>query len=310
MEADAKAEVAATEGSERLRKRPRFAVDEDGILLLVDHGLPLQCRIMDLSLEGCRMQTRERYPAGLGVRVELTFRVNGIVFRFCGAVRWTDGGNSVGIQFVGVSSRRIGELAEVLGEVEEDLAAKAAREAAEKLAGEEREAAERARVEGDALARMDQGRFAGQSGDMAQAPELEQPDQPAAEGGKRERRAHARHEVHASAKIFLIHTGFNQSGYILDLSVDGCRIRTDERFLLGIYTRVETEFHLKGQPFRLGGVVQAIREGDLVGIRFQDVSDRKREQVEQLVEEMKEIDAIRAKGKPAELGADSGNWGP
>jgi hypothetical protein len=146
MEAVGQAEVQAAEAQEHVRKRARFAVDEDAELLLVDHGLPLQCRIIELSLEGCRVRTLERYPAGLGVRVELIFRVNGIVFRFCGAVRWTDGLNSVGLQFAGVSARRIGELAEVLGEVQEYLAARAAREQAEKLAAEEREAAERAKA--------------------------------------------------------------------------------------------------------------------------------------------------------------------
>ena len=54
-------------------------------------------------------------------------------------------------------------------------------------------------------------------------------------------------------------------GRILDLSLSGCRIRTDERFPVGIYTRVETEFRLEGLPFRLGGVVQAIHDRQTVG---------------------------------------------
>jgi hypothetical protein len=74
------------------------------------------------------------------------------------------------------------------------------------------------------------------------------------------------------------------------MSAGGCRIRTDERFPVGIYTRVETEFRLEGLPFRLGGVIQAIqdRERFLVGIRFLDMSARKREQVEQLMQEIEE----------------------
>lgn len=72
-------------------------------------------------------------------------------------------------------------------------------------------------------------------------------------------------------------------GRILDLSLSGCRIQTDERFPVGIYTRVETEFRLHGLPFRLGGVVQAIHDRKTVGIRFLDFSDRKRQQVEELI---------------------------
>lgn len=49
---------------------------------------------------------------------------------------------------------------------------------------------------------------------------------------------------------------------------------------------METEFCLEGLPFRLGGVVQGIHERNLVGIRFLDMSIRKREQVEQLIGEI------------------------
>jgi hypothetical protein len=59
---------------------------------------------------------------------------------------------------------------------------------------------------------------------------------------------------------------------------------------VGIYTRVETEFLLKGLPFRLGGVVQAIHDRYTVGVRFLDLSERKREQVGDLIEE---IEAMR-----------------
>jgi hypothetical protein len=58
---------------------------------------------------------------------------------------------------------------------------------------------------------------------------------------------------------------------------------------VGIYTRVETEFRLEGLPFRLGGVVQAIHDRRTVGIRFLDMSSRKREQVTQLIEDIREM---------------------
>ena len=64
---------------------------------------------------------------------------------------------------------------------------------------------------------------------------------------------------------------------------------------MGIYTRVETEFHLEGLPFRLGGVIQAVHDKgrQLVGIRFLDMSERKREQVEQLIQEIDEAEKTR-----------------
>ena len=53
---------------------------------------------------------------------------------------------------------------------------------------------------------------------------------------------------------------------------------------------METEFRLEGLPFRLSGVIQAVHDQhrQLVGIRFLDMSSRKREQVEQLIKEIEE----------------------
>jgi hypothetical protein len=61
---------------------------------------------------------------------------------------------------------------------------------------------------------------------------------------------------------------------------------------VGIYTRVEAEFRLEGMPFRLGGVVQAIHDRRHVGIRFLDMSSRKREQLELLIEDIEDLKRI------------------
>jgi hypothetical protein len=106
-----------------------------------------------------------------------------------------------------------------------------------------------------------------------------------------DRRAQARHSVENLATIFLVKIGSKHQGRILDLSLGGCRIRTDDRFKVGIYTRVETEFCLEGLPLRLGGVIQAIHDPNTVGIRFLDVSERKRGQILEMIEE---IDQMRA----------------
>lgn len=102
-----------------------------------------------------------------------------------------------------------------------------------------------------------------------------------------ERRAHSRHAVDTTANIFLVRTGSRLSGRIVDLSIGGCRIFCDQRFPVGIFTRIEAEFRIEGITFRLGGVVQGIYDRRIVGIRFLDMSHRKREQLEQLIEEIK-----------------------
>ncbi len=42
-------------------------------------------------------------------------------------------------------------------------------------------------------------------------------------------------------------------------------------------------------PFRLGGVTQALHDARTVGIRFLDMSERKKEQLVQLIEEIDEL---------------------
>jgi hypothetical protein len=335
MEPEEKSEELEAQQQSR-RAVPRFSVDEDAHILLVKHGSNHPCRIVDLSLSGCRVRTKEKFPAGAMVRVEVSFKVRGLAFRFSGNTQWTDGRSLAGIRFVDVPERRKGELVEALSEVAAENAAKAAMQAAEKLAADEQAAAlepaaipfvkqaevviqtEQAKQAeqgtprqsslsvprpGLALAEM-MGLLAGPPADRRpalpspgapQPSALQKPEAlpaaPPPKPNKRERREQFREEVDTSASIHLINVGSRLQGRILDLSLNGCRIRTEERFPVGIYTRVETEFHLEGLPFQLAGVIQAIhdRERRNVGIRFLDMSTRKREQVEQLIEEIREL---------------------
>jgi c-di-GMP-binding flagellar brake protein YcgR len=336
-------------GRKNLRAASRFNVDVDAHLLLVAHGATLPCRIVDLSLSGCRLRTVERFPARGMVRVEVAFKVRGLAFRFCGTTQWTDGHNLVGIRFEEVPARRKEEFLEAISEVEAEDAAKRAaeKEAAAQLAANQPET-----LEADVAPAPEQGErpaqaVAGQEltvlrnssilpwswkpqrvstaetaarslkgglaapgaaesdpirqnpAEQASADAPKQSESQRVEarlGGpslvkssKRERREQLREGVDTSAVIYLINVASRLTGRILDLSLGGCRIRTDEFFPVGIYTRVETEFRLEGLPFRLGGVIQAIHDRHNVGIRFLDMSSRKREQVEQLIEEIEEL---------------------
>lgn len=268
-------ELASGQTSRRIA--PRYGVDEEAHLLLVQHGSTVPCRVVDFSLSGCRLRTRERFPVGAMVRVEVSFKVRGLAFRFSGMTLWTDGRNLAGIRFMDVPARRKEELDEALSEVAAEEAAKTAKQAGEKRAAEEKAAA--AAFPKQAAAEEQQ-----QSPAPAPAQSAGQPPKPS----KRDRRIRSREEVNTTAVIHLINIASRLPGRILDLSLDGCRIRTDEHFPVGIYIRVEVEFSVDGLPFRLGGVIQAIHDRNNVGIRFLDMSSRRREQIEQLIEEMRE----------------------
>lgn len=87
--------------------------------------------------------------------------------------------------------------------------------------------------------------------------------------------------------VRLVDLASKLEGRIVDLSMGGCRIRTNLPFPSGVFRRVETQFQVNGLPFRLAGVTQAIYDPFEVGIRFLDVSERMREQLAQLIEEIK-----------------------
>ena len=113
-----------------------------------------------------------------------------------------------------------------------------------------------------------------------------------------DRRSQPRYAVDEAATLHFIDVHAQISGRILDLSMSGCRIRTAERFPVGIYRRVETEFRLDGLPFRLGGVVQSLHDKFTVGIRFLDLSQRKRDQIAFLMDEIEAIEH-HSTGDPA-----------
>jgi len=106
----------------------------------------------------------------------------------------------------------------------------------------------------------------------------------------RERRGFARYMVDSAATVFLVDLRIRIPGRIVDVSLGGCRIKSPERFPVGIYRRVEVEFTLDGLPFRLAGVVQALHDAHTIGIRLLDLSERKREQLTGLMEELEEAE--------------------
>lgn len=293
MEACENRQMLAARKLER-RSDLRYSVDEDSVVLFVGHGVPQEARLVDLSQEGCRLRTTEPVLARVRLPVEVFFNVDGISFRFRGVLQWTDGHRLIGVRFVNIIPQRMVELANIVCGMEKTAAVRA--EAVNLLVAEYettqrtgREAMERA-VNGNPQL-MAEARLHLQEDARAVKPvfmaEGAEPASHASPG--RERRQQSRHEVSPLVTILLVNAGSKLQGHILDMSVTGCRIRTDESFPAGIYTRVETEFQLEGLPLRLGGVIQSIYDRNTLGIRFLDLSEREREQVLGLIGEIEQL---------------------
>jgi len=240
----------------------------------------IQGQMVDLGRGGCRLKMAERVAMDLLTRVEVCFSLRGMAFRIVGVTVGTRPSKNFAVRFLDMPARRSAELAEVLGEIEANPEGPAAAPKAElepPMAGVARKSGEMA--ESGAKAGAETVPAAG--AERVAAPKT---------GGQRrgERRQNDRHAVDTRVNLTMVRGAITMRGCILNLSLGGCRLRTDERFHVGIYTRVEAEFYLHGLPFRLAGVIQAILDRNTIGVRFLDISERKREQLTELIAELEE----------------------
>lgn len=295
MEAEQRKDEMAS-GQPEQRAAPRLPVDGHASLLLLRHNASVSCHILDLSVGGCRIEADDPLTVGLDQRVEVSFTVRGLPVRCIGNTRWTDGRRQIGIRFEEMPARRRAELIQMVGELEE---ARAAQLAADAIAAAPAEAAlevplmepedsdpahQTAAIE--EMPASETGCGQAHSGGIEQTASAGPPSGPA----HRERRAQTRYHVDNPASISLVRGGARFPGRIQNLSLNGCCICTFEPISVGIYIRAETEFFLHGFPIRLSGVIQAIHDRRHVGIRFLDVSDRKRRQIEELIAEIQEAE--------------------
>jgi hypothetical protein len=287
--------------------------------------------MFEVSLEGCGVRAERYCSLETGAAVEVIFKIHGVAFRLGGTMRWMDAQPTAGIQFSPMAPRRRETLLELLAELEAQGPAETAAPSAQTRdsgEGNPDRGTTPAHIQAAILSMPPEARTgargspesAGRSWPASPKPagppvlitgpaskpgmkaiqssgcepELEKPgtrSAPPARG--RDRRAEMRQTVETRATVFFIDVHAQMTGIIVDLSISGCRIHTDERFPVGIYRRVETEFRFDGLPFRLPGVVQAMHDKFTVGIRFLDMSSRKREQLEQLMEEIEEMRKAR-----------------
>ncbi|MGB6192897.1 MAG: PilZ domain-containing protein [Terracidiphilus sp.] len=122
----------------------------------------------------------------------------------------------------------------------------------------------------------------------------------------RNRRRDARHAVDGPASLMLVHHGADIPCRLVDLSLGGCQIYAEKPFLAGPMVRVEVVFQVIGEAFRIAGVTQWTRGRQRVGVRFLDVSERKRNALMQLIKEIEEYNMRRASAlQNAAAGSDT-----
>jgi hypothetical protein len=90
------------------------------------------------------------------------------------------------------------------------------------------------------------------------------------------------------AALQLLKDNSRLRGAVIGLSQEGCRFRTTQPFIGGIQIRLEVDFQVRGLHLLLGGVTEDVRDKRTVDIRFLDLSYRKRAELAELIEELRQ----------------------
>jgi hypothetical protein len=118
-----------------------------------------------------------------------------------------------------------------------------------------------------------------------------------------ENRQHPRLACGGVADIRVIPDGVKETGTLLDLSRQGCCFLGDKPLSGAEGATIEIHLKVKGIDLRVSGVIRHLHKGVRAGIEFASVSDRKREQIDELICELIEMDKqsahLRGENPPA-----------
>ena len=104
--------------------------------------------------------------------------------------------------------------------------------------------------------------------------------------------------VDENAVVQVVGSGLPMPGILIDLSQEGCRLRTRDRACARARWHVEVMFKINGVSFRLSGIVEWVdRSNDILGIRFVNVAP---ERMLELAEVLGEVAAAVRPGEPGQ----------
>jgi hypothetical protein len=293
-------------GRER-RADVRYSLDE-AFGHLNYHGAMIPCRFLDISLGGCRVSTESPFVSGALAPVEIVLLMFGLILRIGGVTQWTRS-CEVGIRFTHSSPRSKNQLASLLTCLMEKDAQKAAQEIFSQAALDPEtsptlfpQASPRkpahapdnhapARVPANhAPARVPEGQA--ERRPIPASPSPAQPHPPAetapppAPIG-----ALIATDDEWPTVIRFLSSRTHTQGLITGLNLEACAVKTAEPFPAPLHSPVELSFQVCGLPFQLRGAVAATSGPHGAHIRFHDMSRRKREELQQVLDELSEAAA-------------------
>src|SRR5580704_8355368 len=109
-----------------------------------------------------------------------------------------------------------------------------------------------------------------------------------------ERRSDLRYSVDEDSVVLFVGHGVPQEARLVDLSQEGCRLRTTEPVLARVRLPVEVFFNVDGISFRFRGVLQWTDGHRLIGVRFVNIIPQRMVELANIVCGMEKTAAVRA----------------
>jgi hypothetical protein len=270
--------------AESRRSHERHALEEVRGTL-VYRGVAAPCRVVDISLGGCRIRVQGPMLPNALEYVELKLRMHGDLLHLGGTTRWRKQGNLIGVHFIFSSVQSRSKLSELLESLVRRDAAKASSDCP---------APAEARPSGPALSSSDPCAISAptpeteidceEPSERTEAPTLLESlssdpiDQPAPGECAVEGRAAG------SALVRFLTDGSERMADVCDLSLDGCRLHFDMRSKLSGARLVEIQFR-RPHPFAVAGFAAVTADPRILAVEFLGESLKKREEIEALIAE-------------------------
>jgi len=259
-------------------------------------GTRMRCDVIDLSLTGCSLRTREDFKAGALAHVKLTVPIDGMVLSIWGITQWVRRERMLGIHFIHPTGRSKNQLAGLLTCLLERSASDVVRsalaaQAESMIVSLERSVAVEAGT-ATVVAPQEEARQEEVHREVSR-PEVASPRRPSLSDMHKVQDLSA---TESPAVLHLVTGDLQLGGHILELSSSGCIVRLNHPYVGSIMVRVEVEFRVRGLQFRLPGVTEAFHDKHTVEVRFLDVSTRKKEDLDQAIREMIEMDGKKSGG--------------
>lgn len=268
----------------------RFEVNAPGGCINYQ-GIKYSCQIVDVSLSGCCVRTERHFQHGNLADVEIIMPILGMVLRLAGKIQWLTRENLIGIIFFHASSKSKNQLAGLITclvdhSIPEEVKAAVA------IAVQTRETYLNVKVPKEWLPNPAPTPVLKEPPKLEERPARPAPPPPPPHAKKPVQAGEAGslivEEGEWPAVLQILKDNCRMKGAIIGLNKDGCSFRSAKPFTEGTQIRVEVDFHMRGLPFLLAGVTEDVRDKKTVDIFFQEMSYRKRAELADLIEELRE----------------------